>query len=131
MNLHDEIRYNLITKDFKKLTSLLKRPYRVYAIELPLRTPDGENYADLVLENEEENSISIVEFKSDKVDYGVCEQTQKYINITHKQTYRSKDKFKGIIIGPQFSSFEINMCKNFKIVPIVYDYKNHNLWVAR
>lgn len=130
MNLHDTIRYNLITKDFKKFNSLLKRNYRIYAIELPLFTLDGKKYADLVLEDEKKNTITIVEFKSDTVDYGIGEQITRYINAAHKQVWRSKDKIKGIIIGPDFSEHEIQMCKEFKIVPIQYDYKMGHLRIG-
>jgi RecB family endonuclease NucS len=127
MSLHDTIRESLITKDFKKFNTLLKKDYRVYAIELPLFTLDGNKYADLVLENQANEAITVVEFKSDTVDYGTAEQLQRYIDVAHKQVHRSKDKLKGIIIGPDFSHFEIQMCKEFKLVPIQYDYNNGHM----
>jgi RecB family endonuclease NucS len=123
MNLHDTIRYNLITKDFKKLNNLLKKQYRIYAIEMPIFTPDGTKYADLVLEDEEKKSITVVEFKSDKIDYGAAEQITRYIDYAYKQVWRSKDKIKGLLIAPDFSTLEIEVCKKFKLVPIQYDYK--------
>jgi RecB family endonuclease NucS len=130
LRLHDKIRKNLITKDFKKFNDFLKKNYRVYALEFPIRTNDGTKYVDLILENQDDNSLSVVEFKSDFVDFGTVEQITRYIDVTNKQLYRKKDNIQGLIVGPAFSDFEIQMCKKAKIVPLQYEHEKGNLRIA-
>jgi len=101
---------------------------RLYAIELPVFTPDGDKRADLVYEIEigksQDNPMFIIELKKDKIDVGVCEQVGRYSHYIQKQLYRTR-KVKSIIAAPDFSSWELKLCKEQGIYALQFDLKGN------
>lgn len=104
---------------------------RLYAMELPIRTEDGEKRADLVYEVEDENNTTpmankmfVIEVKKGNIDTGVVEQVLRYSEFAQKQLYRHK-KVSSFIAGKSFSNWEIEMCKRNKVFALQYDDKGN------
>jgi len=101
---------------------------RLYAIELPVFTLDGDKRADLVYEVEvgkpHDNPMFIIELKKDKIDVGVCEQVSRYSHYIQKQLYRTK-QVKSIIAAPDFSDWELKLCKEQGIYALQFDLKGN------
>lgn len=123
--LEKEIQYRFVEEWMPQLKSLLGENLRLYSLEFPVRTIDGIKYADLVFELDENdrpsnNKMMIVELKKDKIDSGVVEQVLRYSKFTGLQLYRKK-KVSSIIAGPDFSKWEIQMCRENGVFPLQYD----------
>lgn len=124
-----EIQYRFVEKWMSRLKHLLGESLRLYSIELPIRTKDGIKYADLVFElddNEKpfDNKMMIIELKKDKIDIGAVEQVLRYSHFAKLQLYRKK-KVSSIIAGPEFSKWEIQMCREHGVFPLQYDLKGN------
>lgn len=110
--------------------SLINKNLRLYSLEFPVRTNDGVKYADMIVEVDEHktpmnNKMFVLEFKKNKVDYGTVEQVLRYGIFIQKQLYRKK-KVTSFIVGPEFSNWEIKMCKDNKVFPLQLD-ENDNM----
>lgn len=124
-----EIQYRFVEEWMPQLKFLLGDSLRLYSFEFPVRTTDGTKYADLVFELDEndkpfDNKMMIIELKKDKVDSGVVEQVLRYSKFTGLQLYRKK-KVSSIIAGPDFSKWEIRMCREHGVFPLQYDLKGN------
>ena len=102
---------------------------RLYSTEFPVRTPDGTKYADIVLEidNHEiwsNNILIVMEWKKDKIDTGVVEQVLRYSSYIGKQLYRKKEVL-SFIAGPDFSNWELKMCKEHNVHPLQFDLRGN------
>lgn len=102
-------------------------PVRVYSFGIPVITDDGIKYPDLVLEDNNEKmspmyrQMYVLEFKSGKQDYqSACSQVLRYAKFLKRQLYRKKDII-SYIIAPCFSNFEIEFCKENKVISVKYD----------
>lgn len=107
---------------------------RLYAMELPIRTPDGKKRADLVYEVEGgktpmHNPMFVLELKKDKIDIGVCEQVSRYAHHIKLQLYR-KNKVQSVIAGPSFSNWELKTCVEQGIHALQFDLKGNMRLVA-
>lgn len=124
-----EIQYRFVEEWMSQLKSLLGESLRLYSLEFPVRTKDGTKYADLVFELDEndkpfDNKMMIIELKKDKIDTGAVEQVLRYSKFTGLQLYRKK-KVSSIIAGPDFSKWEIQMCREHGVFPLQYDLKGN------
>lgn len=102
---------------------------RLYALELPIRTEDGEKYADLVYEIPQysipmKNKMIVVELKKDVIDTGVVDQVLRYSTFIKKQLYR-KQKITSFIAGPNFSNWEISVCRDQGVFALQYDLQGN------
>lgn len=128
MNEKDVV--NSFIDNLDKFSSLIKKDnIRVYAMELPIRTEDGEKRADLVLEIEDKknttpmaNKMLVLEFKKGFIDNGAASQVRRYSDIVGKQLYRHKS-ITSFIVGSGFSQHEIKMCKELNVFALQYDTK--------
>lgn len=93
---------------------------RLYAVEFPVKTPDGEKYEDVILEsveqgnivtNNKNNILYCMEFKIDKlVDYhSATAQNLRLVDYISKQLYRPN--VQGIIVAQGFSESEIKLAE--------------------
>ena len=102
---------------------------RLYSMEFPVRTPDGTKFADIVLEIDShkvwaDNILIVMEWKKDKVDFGTVEQVLRYSSYIGKQLYRKKEVL-SFIAGPDFSDWELKMCKEHNIHPLQFDLRGN------
>lgn len=101
---------------------------RLYAFEFPVRTTDGEKYADVLLENDIENTpmknqMWVLEFKSKKVDYqSAVAQVLRYADTIQKQLYRHNPVIP-IVVAPDFSNHELLLAKKLNVTPVIYEHK--------
>lgn len=121
-----DIKHKFIHEWGDNLKQLFKSEnLRLYSIEFPVRTNDGTKYADLVYEIDEndipmKNKMMILELKKDKIDTGAVEQVLRYSHFTKLQLYR-KQKITSFIAGPEFSDWEVKMCRDNNVFPIQFD----------
>ena len=94
-------------------------------MEFPVRTHDGEKKVDIVLETirNDKKHLIVMEWKRDKIDLGVVEQVERYARYTKLQLY--KDNVVKFIAGPDFSDFEIEMCKEHNVHALQFDLKGN------
>jgi len=124
-----EVKEKFINDWSDTLKDLLGESLRLYCIEFPVRTNDGQKYADLVYELDEnsipmKNKMMIVELKRGMIDTGAVEQVLRYSHFTKLQLYR-KQKITSFIAGTGFSDWEIKMCRDNKVFPLQFDYNGN------
>jgi hypothetical protein len=111
-------------------------PVRLYMIEFPISTEDGDKSADIVLEecivdclapDRKYNPIYVCEFKREKVDYhSASAQVLRYSEQIRKQLYRKTGH--PMVIAPDFAESEIKLANENGVILIRYDNLNNKVY---
>lgn len=133
-DLEKQIVNNFLDNHLSNFSKTIKQDnIRVYAIEFPVRTDDGNKRADVVLEIEDventtpmNNKMMVLEFKRGIIDNGAASQVRRYADVVGKQLYRKKP-ITSFIVGSDFSNHEIKMCRELKVFPLQYNPKTGDM----
>lgn len=123
-----EVKLLFAEKYLERFPALFGAPVRLYALELPIRTADGEKYADMVLEDETKGQLYVLEWKVGLVDCGVCEQVMRYSGFVGGQLYRQPTPM-SFLVGQEFSKWELQVARENGVGCIQYDM-NGNLRIV-
>ena len=124
-----------IVKDFcvnkvGYFSELIGLDFRVYGIELPIKTNDGVKYADVILEVVDdsgfrEKKLYVLEFKKDKIDYhSVISQVQRYCHFIVKQLYKNTPA-RPVLVAPEFSRWELRNALKAGVFCVQLDTKGN------
>lgn len=102
---------------------------RLYMEQMPVFTPDGTKYADVVLESapkdhvvvdNHDNPMYVLEFKKNVVDYhDAVYQVTRYVDTLRKQCYRQH--VEGFVVAPGFSEHEKKFAKEHNVKLCSFD----------
>jgi hypothetical protein len=114
---------------------MLVQDIRLYCLEFPVRTIDGEKFEDVILEsappghivtNNHNNTLYCLEFKKDKVDYhSAVAQNIRIVETIRKQLYRKEAI--PIIVAPEYAESEIKLAKDTNTTLIQFIPSNNPL----